>query len=72
MTQNGIYTRDDCREKENLARRGGNADVLTVQSNLVPLEDLGTSTPPGESAKSALLTWLGVDTDRKEEPRDEA
>lgn len=43
MTQNGIYTRDDCRVRENLPRRGGNADVLTVQTNLSPLDLLGQS-----------------------------
>lgn len=43
MTQNGIYSRDDCRVRENLPRRGGNADVLTVQTNLSPLDLLGQS-----------------------------
>ena len=59
MTQNGIYTRDDCREKENLQRRGGQADVLTVQSNLVPIDQLG-AVGDGESAKTALRAWLGL------------
>ena len=45
MTQNGIYTRDDCRLKENLAPMGGNASVLTVQSNLIPLDKLGETAP---------------------------
>lgn len=53
MTQNGIYTRDDCREKENLPRVGGNAAVLTVQSNLLPLDSLGASMP-ADAAKDAL------------------
>jgi len=65
MTQNGIYTRDDCRQKENLPRMGGNADVLTVQSALVPLDMLGqakpgatppadgTTPPPGATSPTA-------------------
>lgn len=57
MTQNGIYTRDDCREKENLPREGGNAAVLTVQSNLVPIDMLGKTTP-SQTAKAALQQWL--------------
>lgn len=60
MTQNGIYTRDDCRVKENLPRRGGNADVLTVQTNLAPIDQLGAQS---ESAKvqAALNSWLNQD-----------
>lgn len=50
MTQNGIFTRDDCRQKENLPRVGGNADVLTVQSALVPLNDLGKPKPAAPGA----------------------
>jgi HK97 family phage portal protein len=45
MTQNGIYTRDEVRAKENLPPMGGNADVLTVQVNMTPLDKLG-ETPP--------------------------
>ena len=45
MTQNGIYTRDECRLKENLPTMGGNAEVLTVQSNLVPIDKLGQQAP---------------------------
>lgn len=57
MTQNGIYTRDDVRVKENLSRKGGNADVLTVQSNLVPIDKLGESSD-SNSARAALSNWL--------------
>lgn len=47
MTQNGLMTRDECRVKENLPPKGGNADVLTVQVNLVPIDKLGEKqTPP--------------------------
>lgn len=61
MTQNGIYTRDDCRQKENLSRKGGNADVLTVQSNLLPLDQLGKANN-GEAVRAALMSWLQNDT----------
>ncbi|MBU1282871.1 MAG: phage portal protein [Gammaproteobacteria bacterium] len=57
MVQNGIYTRDDCREKENLPKRGGNADELTVQSNLLPIDKLGGESQ-GQQARNALLDWL--------------
>ncbi len=59
MVQNGIYTRDDCRVMENLPRRGGNADVLTVQTNLSPIDQLGTGTDSAE-ARNALAAWLGI------------
>lgn len=42
MVNNGIYTRDEVRVKENLPKRGGNADVLTIQTALAPIDDLGT------------------------------
>lgn len=57
MVQNGIYTRDDCRELENLEKRGGNAAELTVQSNLLPIDLLGTQ-PAADTAKNALKSWL--------------
>lgn len=40
MVQNGIMTRDECRELEELTRRGGQADELTVQSNMLDLTQL--------------------------------
>lgn len=51
MTQNGIYTRDECRVLENKAPMGGNAAVLTVQANMLPIDKLGQqpaspATPP--------------------------
>lgn len=60
MLQNGVYTRDDVRTKENLPRKGGNADVLTVQSNMVPLDKLGESNEAG-SVRAALANWLKDD-----------
>jgi HK97 family phage portal protein len=40
-TQNGWMTRDEVRQKENLSPMGGNAAVLTVQSNMLPIDKLG-------------------------------
>lgn len=57
MVNNGVYTRDDVREKEDLPRLGGNAAVLTVQSAMVPLEDIGKNTD-GAQARAALMSWL--------------
>lgn len=54
LTQNGILTRNEGREKMNLAPMDG-GDALTVQSNLLPLEQLGqaqTSTPAQDLEKS--------------------
>ncbi len=41
FAQNGIMDRDEIREKENLPKRGGGAAALTVQSNLLPIDQLG-------------------------------
>lgn len=63
MVNNGIFTRDDCREKENLERVGGNADVLTVQSAMVPLDDIGTA-GDSEQVRAALMNWLSKPDDK--------
>ncbi len=60
MVQNGIYSRDDCRERENLPRKGGKAAELTVQSNLLPIDMLGSNTGD-QQARSALMAWLQSD-----------
>lgn len=57
MTQNGIYTRDDCRLKENLPAMGGNASVLTVQSNMLPIDLLGLNLKDQDAA-AALRNFL--------------
>jgi HK97 family phage portal protein len=43
MVRGGMYTRDEVREKENLRPMMGNAAVLTVEANMVPLDRLGES-----------------------------
>lgn len=57
MVNNGIMTRDEVRAKENLAAKGGNADVLTVQSAMTPLDTIGQQSD-GDAARAALAAWL--------------
>lgn len=45
FASNGILDRDEIRAKENWAARGGGAAKLTVQSALIPIDQLG-QTPP--------------------------
>jgi HK97 family phage portal protein len=51
LVQNGIATRAECRQLENLPPMPG-ADKLTAQSNLVPLDMMG-KTPPGAGNAAA-------------------
>lgn len=62
MVQNGILTRDYCRGLENQPPMGGNAAVLTVQSNLMPIDSLGQAATPATAAKNAFLAWLDLET----------
>lgn len=48
MVNNGIFTRDEVRQKENLPIKGGNADVLTVQVAMAPLDKIGESNEHNE------------------------
>lgn len=57
MVNNGIFTRDEVRELENMPLKGGNADVLTVQTAMAPLDSLGQTTD-GDTARAALAAWL--------------
>lgn len=58
--QNGIRTRNEIREKENLPPAPG-GDVLTVQSNLIPLDQLGSGAPSDQQARAAFVSWLGLE-----------
>lgn len=62
--QNGWMTRNEMRRRENLPPKDG-GDVLTVQSNLLPLEQLGQGQPTGEQQmRSAMMQLLfGGDID---------
>lgn len=66
MTQNGLKTRNECRALENDPPMEG-GDELTVQSNLIPLTMLGKITNTAQSAKSALLDWMGLG-EKKDKP----
>lgn len=50
MVQNGLKTRNECRELENDAPLAG-GDGLTVQNNLVPIDQLGKIDPSQTSQK---------------------
>lgn len=67
MAQNGIMTRNEIRAKENLEPKDG-GDDLTVQSNLVPLPQLGDARG-AEAARESLRAWLGIES---KEPNDAA
>lgn len=60
FAQNGVMTRNEIRAKENLPPEPG-GDVLTVQSNLVPLDQLGVANgDPAANARAALRLLLGI------------
>lgn len=60
MSQNGIYTRNEIRAKENLPPVEG-GDKLTVQSNLVPLDQLGEAQEAAsQQVRNILRDFLGV------------
>jgi len=46
MLNNGVMTSDEVRLKENLEPMGGNAEVLRVQSAMVPLDKIGEQPKP--------------------------
>lgn len=64
LAQNGIKTRNELREKENLSALPG-GDVLTVQSNLVPLDQLGKAGSDGTKLRDALRAFLRDDETTK-------
>lgn len=64
MAQNGFMSRNEGRAKENLPARPG-GDQLTVQSNLIPLDQLGKK-DDGQSVRAALMNWLQPDKDPQE------
>lgn len=53
MTQNGIYTRNEARRLENLPPVIG-GDVLTVQSNLIAIDQLGSAPTEEQQLASAV------------------
>lgn len=69
LSQNGVNTRNELRAREGLSPMPG-GDVLTVQSNLVPLDKLGQVTAAGGSSGptqkfvNALLELLAIETEQ--------
>lgn len=59
MIDKGLMTRDECRRLENLPPMLGNAGVLTVQAQMVPLDKIGENTPAA-TTQDALKNWLGI------------
>lgn len=60
MVDKGILTRDEVRELEEREPMGGNAAVLTVQSQMIPLDAIGQTTDDAQ-ARTALRAFLGFD-----------
>jgi HK97 family phage portal protein len=57
MCQNGIMTRNECRRLENLPPTTG-GDGLTIQSNLISIDQLGKAPDAAAQARSALMRLL--------------
>lgn len=57
--QNGWMSRAEIRELEDLPFVAG-SDVLTAQSNLLPLTKLGQAAPAAAAANDAIKAWLGI------------
>lgn len=54
MVQNGLYSRDEVRALENMPLRGGAADLLTIQSQNVPIDvAAGLAAPPAADVQPA-------------------
>lgn len=60
MVQNGLMTRNEVRELENLPTMDG-GDELTIQSNLVPAKMLGQTTTPALDAIDAFKRALAIE-----------
>lgn len=77
LSQNGIKTRNELREREGDGPMPG-GDVLTVQSNLVPLDQLaklatggGGAGGPAQKLRDALLELLALETPPPSAKREE-
>lgn len=65
FAQNGVMTRDEIRRLENLPPLPGGED-LTVQANLVRLQDLGNQPAGnGQAVREMLRSWLLAGEDEK-------
>lgn len=67
--QNGINTRNEIRARDNLPPLAG-GDVLTVQSNMIPLDQLGATAAGSDAKARAFFTaWLGLDAVKSQTER---
>ncbi|MBY5942778.1 phage portal protein [Halomonas sp. DP5N14-9] len=57
LLQNGVMSRNEVRRLENLPQVEG-GDTLTVQSNMMALDQVGQDGGDGENARTALRNWL--------------
>lgn len=65
LAQNGLRTRNELRKLDNMPSMPG-GDDLTVQSNLVPIGNLGEQQQTAETVRNAMRTWL---LDEREQER---
>lgn len=61
FAQNGIMSRNEIRSRENLPRMDG-GDMLTVQVNLTPINQLGKQDAGAQAARTAFMNWLQPET----------
>lgn len=57
FAQNGLRSRNELRALDNLPPKPG-GDALTVQSNLVPLDQIGQPGGSNQVARDAVMAWL--------------
>lgn len=60
MQRNGDMTSDEVRKLENWPAMGGNAAVLRVEANMMPLDKLGEAPDNSANAANAVKSWLGL------------
>lgn len=61
MERNGNLTSDEVRALENWPKMGGNAAVLRVEGNMMPLDKLGEGADNATTAADAVKNWLGLE-----------
>lgn len=67
MVNNGLMTRNEGRAKLNQSRVADqNADKLTVQSAMVPLDALGQQ-QEGSQVRAAFMNWLGLNQEKQDD-----
>jgi HK97 family phage portal protein len=68
MVDHGIFTRDYCRQLEELEPLGGNAAVLTVQSAMTTLDSLGqVQDSEMQAIRARARAFLGIEDQRSTE-----